>query len=226
LQHAVAAGHAAGEPESALSEEQGACQLADPEKFQSNQWLGQGAPGSTYVFFVHSRTRCRRERFPVNGLRAFAPNIFFRQRMRLRSPRLVVRRRRNRLSISHGDMMCKLIQPLPMADLVRDISLAFMRVHVLHHAAHERVFGVGMMEELARHGYEIGPSTLYPLLHRLESDGLLACEPELVEGKIRKYYVITDSGRTALNAIQEKMAELVREALSHAGAHASSEQAG
>jgi PadR family transcriptional regulator, regulatory protein PadR len=41
-----------------------------------------------------------------------------------------------------------------MTDAVRDILLAFMRVHVLHHAVQDRVFGVGMMDELARHGYK------------------------------------------------------------------------
>jgi DNA-binding PadR family transcriptional regulator len=30
-----------------------------------------------------------------------------------------------------------------------------------------------MMEELAHHGYRIGPGTLYPLLHGLEHSGLL-----------------------------------------------------
>ena len=56
-----------------------------------------------------------------------------------------------------------------MTRMVRDVFLAFARVHILHHAAEEPIFGVGMMKELARHGYRLGPGTLYPLLHRLES---------------------------------------------------------
>ena len=43
-----------------------------------------------------------------------------------------------------------------------------MRLHILHHAAEEPIFGLGMAEEVARHGYRISPGTLYPLLPGLE----------------------------------------------------------
>jgi DNA-binding PadR family transcriptional regulator len=100
-----------------------------------------------------------------------------------------------------------------MADLVRDVFLAFARMHILHHAGEERIFGVGMMKELSRHGYRLGPGTLYPLLHRLEEDGLLASETGVVNGKARKYYVITRKGKRALDRIRPKLGELVRETL-------------
>ena len=48
-----------------------------------------------------------------------------------------------------------------------------IRLHVLHHAAEEPIFGLGMIEELARHGYRISPGSLYPLLHGLEKKGYL-----------------------------------------------------
>lgn len=102
-----------------------------------------------------------------------------------------------------------------MTDTVRDIFLAFVRVHVLHHAAHERIFGAGMAKELGRHGYTLSPGTLYPLLHRLELDGLLVSEAVVVEGKMRKYYVATDKGRQVLIEIRPKLSELVGEALTN-----------
>ncbi|MET3375439.1 DNA-binding PadR family transcriptional regulator [Variovorax boronicumulans] len=102
-----------------------------------------------------------------------------------------------------------------MTDTVRDIFLAFVRVHILYHAVHERIFGAGMAEELARHGYDLSPGTLYPLLHRLELDGLLVSEPEVVAGKVRKYYVATDKGREVLAQIRPKLSELVGEASPH-----------
>ncbi len=52
--------------------------------------------------------------------------------------------------------------------MLRDFFLGFIKVHVLHHAAHEPIYGVAMIAELARHGYELSPGTLYPLLHSLE----------------------------------------------------------
>ena len=82
-----------------------------------------------------------------------------------------------------------------MVDFVRDVLLAFARVHVLYHASEEPVFGTGMMTELRRHGYALGPGTIYPLLHRLEADGLLVCRAKVVGGKARKYYAITGEGR-------------------------------
>ena len=40
-----------------------------------------------------------------------------------------------------------------------------IRLHVLHHAAKEPIYGLAMMEELGRHGYKISAGTLYPILH-------------------------------------------------------------
>ncbi|MFA9284067.1 PadR family transcriptional regulator [Comamonas sp. SY3] len=100
-----------------------------------------------------------------------------------------------------------------MTDTVRDILLAFVRVHVLYHAVSERVYGAGMAEELARHGYQLSPGTLYPLLHRLEEDGLLKSSVTVVHGKQRRYYVATAKGRKALEALRPKLAELTDETL-------------
>jgi DNA-binding PadR family transcriptional regulator len=98
-----------------------------------------------------------------------------------------------------------------MSNPLRDVFLAFARVHILHHASEEKIFGVGMTRELARHGYELGPGTLYPLLHRMEDEGLLDAETTTVDGKSRKYYSITRKGRSVLASIKPKLGELVRE---------------
>jgi PadR family transcriptional regulator, regulatory protein PadR len=97
--------------------------------------------------------------------------------------------------------------------MLREIFLGFVRVHLLHHAAHERIYGLEMMEELRRHGYEIGPGTLYPMLHNLEKDGYLKSEQELVVGKVRKYYRATAAGRKTLAQLKEKIRELVHEVI-------------
>ena len=44
----------------------------------------------------------------------------------------------------------------------RDLYSGLIRLYVLHHAAEEPIFGLGMLEELARDGYRINPGTLYP----------------------------------------------------------------
>ena len=102
-----------------------------------------------------------------------------------------------------------------MPDMFRDIFLAFVRV-LLHHAAEGPIYGLEMIEELARHGYEIGPGTLYPIFHELEKAGYLACAPQAVNGKVRKYYRITAEGREALARLRPKVRELVHEVLQDA----------
>jgi DNA-binding PadR family transcriptional regulator len=89
----------------------------------------------------------------------------------------------------------------------------FVRLHVLYHAVKEPVFGVEMMEELARHGYDVGPGTLYPLLHQLEEAGYLTVQTETVGGKQRKYYRATPDGAKALADARTKLRELVKEVL-------------
>jgi PadR family transcriptional regulator len=89
----------------------------------------------------------------------------------------------------------------------------FVRLHVLYHATKEPVFGVEMMKELGRHGYDVGAGTLYPMLHQLEQAGYLTSHTEVVAGKQRKYYRATPEGEGALEAARAKLRELVSEVL-------------
>lgn len=99
-----------------------------------------------------------------------------------------------------------------MKDLIiRRLFLGFIQVHILYHASKEPVYGLYMIEELKSHGYQVSSGTLYPLLHSLESAGLLQRKDELVDGKIRKYYSITPRGGEVLGEAREKARELVKE---------------
>ncbi len=97
--------------------------------------------------------------------------------------------------------------------LVKMFFGGFVRMHVLYHAVKEPVFGVEMMEELGRHGYEVGPGTLYPILHQLEEAGYLSAHSEVVDGKRRKYYRATPEGVKALEETKVRLRELVKEVL-------------
>ena len=97
--------------------------------------------------------------------------------------------------------------------ITRGVFLAFVRVHILHHAAEEPIFGLEMIEELRRHGYSMGPGTLYPILHNLENAECLRSKREVVNGKQRKYYVATAKGRRALAALRKQIRELSDEVL-------------
>jgi PadR family transcriptional regulator, regulatory protein PadR len=95
--------------------------------------------------------------------------------------------------------------------LNRELLTGFIRLHVLHHASHEPVFGVWLIEELREHGYRVGPGTLYPLLHGLEQVGYLRSKDVLVSGRHRRVYEISAAGRRALGRAKVKLRELCDE---------------
>lgn len=97
--------------------------------------------------------------------------------------------------------------------MIRDIELAFIKIHILYHAGKEEVFGVGLMEELARHGYEVSAGTLYPTLAKLEKAGYLICQARTVNHKQRKYYRTTSQGRVLLEQMRKKIKELYQEVI-------------
>jgi DNA-binding PadR family transcriptional regulator len=92
-----------------------------------------------------------------------------------------------------------------------DLYGGLIRLHILHHAAKEPVFGLGIIEELARHGYRLSPGTVYPMLHAMEEAGYLRSRPRVIVGKARRNYVITAKGRAALAAGRVKVTELFGE---------------
>lgn len=98
-------------------------------------------------------------------------------------------------------------------DLVREFVRGVVPVHVLHHAAEQEIYGAWMTEELQRHGYSISPGTLYPLLHKLEAEGLLASTERVVDGRVRRVYTATPTGREELARLRAVVMEFAGEVL-------------
>jgi PadR family transcriptional regulator len=67
----------------------------------------------------------------------------------------------------------------------RFLYAGLIRLHVLHHAAEEPIYGLAMIEELGRHGYRLSAGTLYPILHGLEAKGYLKSD-ERPMGKTKR----------------------------------------
>jgi PadR family transcriptional regulator, regulatory protein PadR len=93
----------------------------------------------------------------------------------------------------------------------RDLYSGLIRLHVLHHAVEGPIFGLGMIEELARHGYRISPGSLYPLLQGLEKKGYLRSSEQQNGKSRRRVYRATPLGRKALAASKHKVRELFHE---------------
>ena len=95
----------------------------------------------------------------------------------------------------------------------QDLYGGLVRLHILHHASKQPVFGFWFIEELARHGYKLSPGTLYPLLHGLEQKGYLRSIKERQGKRLRRLYQATPRGRKALAAARQKVSELFGELL-------------
>ena len=93
----------------------------------------------------------------------------------------------------------------------RELYSGFIRLHILYHASKELIYGLGIIEELGRHGYDLSPGTLYPILHRMEEKGYLISEKRQAGKKVRRYYRITEIGEKTLMDAKDKIKELFRE---------------
>lgn len=92
-----------------------------------------------------------------------------------------------------------------------ELCSGLIRLHILHHAARERIFGLAIIEELARHGYRLSAGTLYPVLHGLEQKGYLRSFEERDGRRRRRVYRATPRGRRVLEATKDKVRELFGE---------------
>ena len=92
-----------------------------------------------------------------------------------------------------------------------ELYSGLVRLHILYHASCGEIFGLGIIEELSRHGYKLSPGTLYPLLHGLERKGLLRSRERSEGGRIRRFYRATAEGRLALRDARDKVRELFGE---------------
>ncbi len=93
----------------------------------------------------------------------------------------------------------------------KKMLLGFMQIHVLIKAKKEPFFGLGMIEELEALGYHMSPGTIYPLLSKMESEGLLNKEIRIINGKNRHYYGITTLGLEILEIAKNKAMTLFNE---------------
>lgn len=99
-----------------------------------------------------------------------------------------------------------------MQEADREILLSFWKAHILHHAEARAIHGQWIAAELRRHGYEISPGTLYPLLARLARRGWLACRTGRGRGpRARKDYRLTAKGAKVLKLVREQIKELYEE---------------
>ncbi len=70
-------------------------------------------------------------------------------------------------------------------------------------------YGYSLLKQLSDQGMEVDQGTLYPLLRRLEAQGLLESVWKLEEARPRRYYVISAEGRKLLPKLKKEWAGIV-----------------
>ncbi len=68
----------------------------------------------------------------------------------------------------------------------------------------EEQYGYSLLKKLSDQGLEIEQGTLYPLLRRLESQGLLKSNWNVEGSRPRRYYVISPEGQKLLPKLKEE----------------------
>lgn len=70
-------------------------------------------------------------------------------------------------------------------------------------------YGYSLLKQLSELGLEVDQGTLYPLLRRLEAQGILESVWKLEESRPRRYYVISAEGKKLLPKLKKEWAGIV-----------------
>jgi PadR family transcriptional regulator, regulatory protein PadR len=76
---------------------------------------------------------------------------------------------------------------------------------------HKTQYGYSLLQTLEEKQIAIEAGTLYPLLRRLESQGILESEWDTSESRPRKYYVLSDDGRVLYEQLKEEWKNISRD---------------
>ncbi len=85
------------------------------------------------------------------------------------------------------------------------LKKGLLELCVLVSLKNEESYGYKIMSDISPY-VEISESTLYPILKRLEATGCLTTRSKEYNGRLRKYYMITEAGR---RKIKESISDLV-----------------
>lgn len=92
--------------------------------------------------------------------------------------------------------------------LSQELRRGMLVLAVLSQLKQER-YGYALINRLAERGLDIDQGTLYPLLRRLEEQGLLTSEWNTEGSRPRRYYQINDAGLELLNLLTEDWQNLI-----------------
>jgi PadR family transcriptional regulator, regulatory protein PadR len=105
------------------------------------------------------------------------------------------------------NMMIKKAQSEQYLKLTQELRRGILVLAALSQLTEEK-YGYALMNSLAEKGLDIEQGTLYPLLRRLESQGLLQSEWNVEGSRPRRYYVISPEGTQTLQDLAGEWREI------------------
>lgn len=99
-------------------------------------------------------------------------------------------------------------QDTKVDNLIQELRRGLIVVAVLYQLQ-EELYGYSILKSLADKGLEVDQGTLYPLLRRLEGQGLLESKWRIEEARPRRYYMISEQGRQFLPVVRAEWEKMV-----------------
>jgi DNA-binding PadR family transcriptional regulator len=101
--------------------------------------------------------------------------------------------------MEHDTVLDNLIQELRRGQIVLAVLCQLQ----------EELYGYSILKTLSEKGLEVDQGTLYPLLRRLETQGLLESKWRIEEARPRRYYVISEEGKKILPLLRAEWEKMV-----------------
>ena len=87
--------------------------------------------------------------------------------------------------------------------LIQELRRGTLVISVLSQLK-EAQYGYSLVQNLSDKGLDIEQNTLYPLLRRLEKQGLLISDWEVTGTRPRKYYLLSEDGQEMLSFLKDE----------------------
>jgi len=94
-------------------------------------------------------------------------------------------------------------------NLILEMRRGVITLAVLSQCNQEQ-YGYSLMKSLSEKGLQIDQGTLYPLLRRLETQGLLSSSWRLEDARPRRYYLISSEGQQILPKLIQEWETMVK----------------
>lgn len=97
-----------------------------------------------------------------------------------------------------------------LQSLIIDLRRGTLVLAVLS-SLNQSKYGYSLLQDMENRGIRIEANTLYPLLRRLESQGLLQSQWDTAESRPRKYYTLSERGRKLYAQLREEWRRMTKE---------------